>query len=280
MFLSAFVREGVRQYWSRRNAGILLMSQLLLLLLIGMTQLEATATQTLNAPLSKTHHPAFHPHWSIPTFSIVSVTADNSVTIETYNFPPNQDFNVSMGKMWTQGIGGENAGSFNSGAGGSNQYNFTIPASLHGQHQIAIRAQTNHPYPYPYYAYNWFYNNSTTTTLPVTTPPPTTVGYWGIPTLKICAVQKGNNVTIRTNNFPANQTFDVMIGAMGTRGVGGMPVGQIVSGAGGVIEQTFPLPAGYKNEYWLAIRAQTSHANPYYAFNWFYNNDATGFCKP
>ena len=43
---------------------------------------------------------------SIPTFSIVSVVADTSVTIKTYNFPADQTFTVRMGAYGTLGVGG------------------------------------------------------------------------------------------------------------------------------------------------------------------------------
>ena len=42
----------------------------------------------------------------IPTFSIVSVVPDTSVTIKTYNFPADDTFTVRMGAYGTLGIGG------------------------------------------------------------------------------------------------------------------------------------------------------------------------------
>ena len=55
----------------------------------------------------------------IPTFSIVSVVSDKSVTVQTYNLPPNDKFDVTMGQMGTQGIGGYKVTTFDSGSGGS-----------------------------------------------------------------------------------------------------------------------------------------------------------------
>ena len=39
---------------------------------------------------------------------------------------------------------------------------------------------------------------------------------------------------------------------------------------------TYNIPAQLKGSYQIAIRLQTSHAYPFYAFNWFYNNTTTG----
>jgi hypothetical protein len=199
---------------------------------------------------------------SIPTFSIQSVATDQTVTIVTQNFPAGQDFTVTMGPMGTLGINGYVVGTTNSGTGGSFTATYTIPAQLHGSYQISIRLQSAQGY----YSYNWFYND---TTGPYS---PGVVGYTGIPTFKIDSVKADESVTIVTNNFPANQTFTVMMGAYGTLGINGEVVGTIESGAGGTLTKTFNIPDKFKGAYQIAIRAQTAHANPYYAYNWFYNN--------
>lgn len=209
---------------------------------------------------------------TIPTISITSVQAGQTVTIQTYNFPANTTFNVTMGKMGTKGIGGINVGQIQSGGGGSFAATFTIPEGLKTEAQIAIRAQSTHTN--PYYAFNWFYNNNA----PVVNPPTTSPGtvYAGIPTFKVTAVTAGQSVTIQTNNFPANQTFAVTMGKMYTRGIGGINVGQIQSGAGGTLTATFNIPESLENDARISIRAQTAHANPFYAFNWFHNNTTDG----
>ncbi len=56
---------------------------------------------------------------TIPTFSIVSVVTDSTVTIKTYNFPKDLDFKVTMGLYGTKGVGGTLVSTTNSGAGGS-----------------------------------------------------------------------------------------------------------------------------------------------------------------
>ena len=96
------------------------------------------------------------PAGSVPTFIIVSVKRDTTVTIKTANFPANQTFKVTMGPIGTQGLNGTSAGSTNSGSGGSFTATYNIPANLKGSNQISIRLQSTSGY----YSYNWFFNNT------------------------------------------------------------------------------------------------------------------------
>jgi hypothetical protein len=207
-----------------------------------------------NVVMSSTSH--------IPTISIVSVDMDNTVTVRTHNYPANRTFTVRMGEMGTLGIGGIVVDSISSGSGGSFEATFDIPPELQGRHRIAIRLDSTTG---GYYSYNWFYN----TPLPAPSPP-----YVGIPTFKIDSVTRNDSVTIVTHNFPANQTFTVRMGLMGTRGINGHIVGTIDSGAGGVLTETFTIPPALHGLHRISIRAETAHARPYYAYNWFYNTDA------
>jgi hypothetical protein len=217
-------------------------------------------------------------HTGIPTFSIQSVSANQNVTIVTNNFPPNRTFTVTMGAMGTLGIGGTIVGTFDSGAGGTLTHTFDIPAGLHGHSRIAIRAES-----LPFFAYNWFHN--TTAPAPGVAPGVGTGGeiiapITATPTFRICTVNRDGNVTIETRNFPANQTFTVTMGHMGTRGIGGIQAGTLQSGAGGTARHTFDIPTGLHGQSRIAIRAQTGHANPFFAYNWFYNTTTTrDFCN-
>ncbi len=101
----------------------------------------------------------WRPATTVPTIKIIAVVEDESVTFETRNFPADEDFTVTMGKMYTRGINGIEVGSFNSGDGGKLEQTFEIPEELFGSYKISIRASTDHAF--PYFAYNWFYNNST-----------------------------------------------------------------------------------------------------------------------
>ena len=204
-----------------------------------------------------------HPH-PIPTIHITGVQRGQSVSFQTYNYPAGQTFTVRMGKMGTRGVGGEIVGYLDSGAGGSFPASFTIPPALKDEYQIAIRLDSN----LGFYSFNWFYNN-TTGTVGVPDDGP---HYVGIPTFKITAVTEGENVTIETNNFPANMTFYVTMGKMFTQGIGGIDVGKLESGEGGTMTAVFNIPDALKDDGRISIRAQTAHAYPFYAYNWFWNN--------
>jgi hypothetical protein len=202
-----------------------------------------------------------------PTFSITDVVADVSVSIQTYNLPPNQTFTVRMGVYGTRGIGGVVVATTNSGAGGSQKLSYSIPSELKGSYKIAIRMDS----PEGYYAFNWFFNSTTdggvTPTVTPSVPP-----YTGIPTFSILSVVKDKSVSIKTNNFPADKTFTVRMGAYGTLGIGGIVVGSQDSGSGGSFEATYDIPVELKGSYKIAIRMD--NADGYYAYNWFFNNDA------
>jgi hypothetical protein len=206
---------------------------------------------------------------TIPTISISNVVVDQTVTVQTYNFPANQNFVVTMGPFGTQGIGGYVVATTNSGVGGSFSATYNIPDQLKGSNRIAIRLQTTHTN--PYFAYNWFFNNTTGTGgIPPTVPPGPV--YTGVPTFTVCSVVQNQTVTIRTNNYPPNHTFTVTMGPFGTQGVNGYVVGTLNSGAGGQLTATFNIPPQMAGAYRIAIRTQGS---PWFAYNWFYNNTAT-----
>ncbi len=111
-----------------------------------------TKTNTPVPPPTATFAP-----FVIPTFGIVKVTRDTSVTIQTANFPAGQTFTARMGAYGTQAIGGAAVGSVDSGVGGAFSATFNIPAGLRGAQKIAIRLESG----LGYYAYNWFWNNTT-----------------------------------------------------------------------------------------------------------------------
>ena len=202
------------------------------------------------------------PSAAIPTFSITGVVTDQTVTIQTYNFPANQQFTVTMGYRPFRGVGGIVVGTTNSGAGGSFSATYNIPAALRGSYQIAIRLQSASVY----FAYNWFFNN-TTGGLTGGGAGPT---YSGIPTFSIASVVRDQTVTIQTSNFPANQVFTVTMGYRPFRGVGGIVVGTTNSGAGGSFSATYNIPAALRGSNQIAIRLQS--ASVYFAYNWFFNN--------
>ncbi|HZW02711.1 MAG TPA: hypothetical protein VFF68_02190, partial [Anaerolineaceae bacterium] len=246
------------------------------------TSTAVTPTPGATATTSTTATPV--PVTGTPTFGIQSVVADSTVTVLTKNFPANQTFTVRMGEFGTLGIGGTVVGTLDSGTGGSFNATFDIPNGLAGRSRIAIRMDS----PAGFFAYNWFWNSTadaTVTTTPApatatpgaatatpgatTTPVPGT-GYTGFPTFNVQSVVKDSTVTIRTNNLPPNQTFTVRMGKFGTLAVGGEVAGTFDSGAGGVQDVTFNLPAGVKGLSQIAIRIDSNQG--YFAYNWFWNS--------
>jgi hypothetical protein len=208
-----------------------------------------------------------------PTFSIKSVVMNQSVTILTSNFPPNDTFTVTMGKYGTLGIGGVVVDNTNSGDGGSFEVTYTIPSEFMDLNQIAIRLQSPTT---GFFAYNWFFNNTATTTptpQPTPTATPTPSGYSGFPTFSISAVVKDQTVTISGKNFPANDTYSVLMEKYGGRGINGINVGTTTTGTGGSISATYTIPASLVGETRIAIRLQ-SPTSGYFAYNWFWNNTA------
>jgi hypothetical protein len=204
-----------------------------------------------------------------PYINIVSVVADQTVTISAHNFPAHDTFRVTMGYYGSCGIGGVVVGFTDTGSGGSFTATYNIPSTLAGQQRIAIRLQSPTS---GYYAYNWFFNNSTgSSATPTPTPTPSTPGYSGYPYFFITAVVRDQTVTINAHNFPPDDTFTVMMGAYGTYGIGGTVVGTTSTGSGGAFSATYTIPANLAGSYRIAIRL-SSPTSGYYAYNWFYNN--------
>lgn len=246
---SASGQDARRNFISRHRVSSLLLGVMLLLLVV----VGSASSSSL----------------VIPTISITSVVTDESVTIQTHNYPPNQQFQVRMHYMGTLGLGGEVVGTLDSGAGGSLAASYPIPDYLKGQRQVAIRLDSAQGY----YSYNWFWNNSSGSG---GYPPPPSA----IPLISVTGVVQDSTVTITTHNFPPNQIFDVTEGFMGTQGINGIKVGEINSGDGSSQSYTFTIPPELQGQQQIAIRAQTRHANPYYAYNWFWNNTAGSGGQP
>ena len=202
-----------------------------------------------------------------PTFAIQSVVQGSSVTIIETNFPPNDTFWVRMNWMGTQGIAGTVVETVTTDAFGNlSDTTYAIPDFLKNATQIAVRLES----PYSgYYAYNWFYNNTAPSS---SVSPPS--GYIGYPSFAITAVQRDVNVTISPTNFPPNDTFWVRMNWMHTQGIAGAVVQTVTTDANGNLnDTTYPIPDFLKGSYQIAIRLE-SPTSGYYAFNWFYNNNA------
>jgi hypothetical protein len=225
-----------------------------------------------------------------PFTSILNVAGGTEVTLQTFNFPADKDFIVTMGKIGTRGIGGTVVGIQNSGAGGSFIASYPIPAALAGDAMISIRMQSTSS---GHYAYNWFHNSDgnvpvvygaaipttgisslsdtiLTSTNSTASAPTLPLGLF--PTFSITAVQADNTVTITTYNLAAGDTYMVYIGAYGTLGIGGVQVESVESGAGGSLTVTITIPVEWYGADKLAIRLESALSG-YFAYNWFENSN-------
>jgi len=196
---------------------------------------------------------------SVPTITILSVKAGESVKVRGENFPKNTDFTVRMDVIGNQGIGGTVIATTNS-ASGSFEAEYAIPAGLKNERTIAIRLESASGW----FSYNWFTNN---TSSPTATPAPLTGG--GKPYIDIIGVEKNKTVTVQANRFPAGQTFTVRVGPFKDFFKKYVETGTIYSGNGGSFKFSVNLPESVKDVDMITIRLDSKQGA--YAFNAFKN---------
>ena len=97
-----------------------------------------------------------------------------------------------------------------------------------------------------------------------------------VPVFTVTNVEKDSTVTIKTDNFPADHTFIVTMGAIGTRGIGGVEAATTYSGTGGSFTAIYDIPDALKGSGQIAIRLEAT-AGGYYSYNWFWNDEAATF---
>lgn len=200
---------------------------------------------------------------TIPTISIVGVTQDSKVTIQTHNYPANRDFDVRMAERGARGIDGILVGTFNSGTGGSNRYTFDIPQPLSSINQIAIRLDSRTG---GFFSFNWFYNTtagSHASAIPVDVDKDT-------PVIMVVSVKKDTHVTIEGSNFPTDESFDVLMGKYNTQGVDGVKVDTITPDDDGTILDIFEIPDSLNSDSRIAIRVESTVSDKA-AHTWFLN---------
>lgn len=214
---------------------------------------------------------------AVPTFSIVKVVQDESITIRTYNFPAWQLFTVRMDVVGKAAADGIIITQTNSGAGGSFEETYRIPAELKGKLQIAVRLESSNGF----YAYNWFNNvtssipssgsTSSGTITPTTTP--STVFTPKGPYVRVAGVVSNKTVTLDVYNFPANTDFRVRIGPFYNFWKGSVIAATISTGNGGNFRTTINLPDAVRGVDLVTVRLDASGG--YYAYNAFHNVTAS-----
>lgn len=215
---------------------------------------------------------------ALPTFSIVKVVKDDSVTIRTNAFPAYQLFTVRMDKVGNAAVNGIIITQTNSGAGGAFEETYRIPAELRGLPQIAIRLESSSGY----YAYNWF--NNVSTTIPAsggntggTTGGTTSGGTLPFtpkgPYVAVAGVVSNATVTLDIYNFPAWKDVTVRIGPFYNFWKGSVIAATISTGNGGNFRTTINLPDAVRGVDLVTVRLDASGG--YYAYNAFHNVTAS-----
>ena len=211
---------------------------------------------------------SYAPSWKNWNFSVIGVVQNSSVTIKTSNFPDNMLYAVEIGCS-SCGTAAASVGNLDSDKGGTFKQVFTIPAGFSGVTNLWIRlTQTNNSD-----AKTQYFTNATVYGSGGKYYPVYTYKYYNIPTIHINSVVRNSTVTFTTYNFPANHTFTVLMGSMGSRGVNGYNAGTFNSGSGGTMTLTFNIPSQMYGAHQIAIRTQSTSGG-YYSYNWFYNNTA------
>jgi hypothetical protein len=120
---------------------------------VGGTQ-AVSGLATMTIPTATKFLPNFPVIPGVPTFGVMSVVGDSTVTIMTSEFPAKSQYTILMGPYGSRGLGGTMLGTFNTDAGGQMTLTINIPATLKGYSPIDIRIE----FPDGRYAFNFFYN--------------------------------------------------------------------------------------------------------------------------
>jgi hypothetical protein len=185
---------------------------------------------------------AFPVQASAPSFYISNIESDESVSIETLNFPANTTFNVYMGPGGTQGLNGVLVAVTHSGDGGTFGVTYSIPDALKGAFSIDIRLDSDSGY----HMYKNFINRidgSTSKNL---------AGHNLI--LYVVSVVKDTSVTLRSEYFPKGQDFLIRMGRYGTHGLGGDEINTVNTGDSGIFGVTLSIPSDLQGKSPLDVR--------------------------
>jgi hypothetical protein len=117
---------------------------------------------------------------------------------------------------------------------------------------------------------------ATTTPSPTTTPRTPAAA---VPSFEITEVVADKSITIKTANFPAGYTFNVLWGPVGNQGKDGIKSGTLASGRGGELTATLDIPAQVQGMTRLAVRLESTSGG-YFSYNWFNNASRSSGATP
>ena len=215
---------------------------------------------------------------AVPDTSIAAVVKNESVTIQTSDFPANHTFHVLMGYNGTQGINGYLVSKVTTGDGGSFLAKFYIPSQLSGEDVIAIRFESVTEA--KYFTYNWFYNDTATgPSAPIysdnpddSSGPRYNLLPPGFPTFDIVSSVKGSSVTVETRYFPAHERFAVFMQDGDSQAITLYEVSGIETGEGHILTMTFSIPAELRWEEKIKIIFYNIN-DGFRTYNLFYNRN-------
>lgn len=207
----------------------------------------------------------------IPTFSIVSVVPGAVVTIQTYDFPAEMEFDVLIGRYGSYGVDGVKVATQDSDKGGTFTATFNIPVELKDVEMLSIRLENKES---GYYAYNWF-KNAAVPAADATTEPVTEASEEVFhPSFTITSVEMDKSITVQGVGFPKDAEYDVLMGVYGSMGMGGVKTASQKTGSKGEFKATYTIPEDFKGAYMISIRMEST-SSIYYAYNYFYNSTFT-----
>ena len=200
---------------------------------------------------------------SLPTMSVLSLVPGSRIQLQILNLPTYTEFTVTMGPAGDRGLGAPVVAHFNTYGNGNVNYWFEVQTEVREDPFFDVRIDNGNGT----YAYLTVDNTTPVsipadTRTPSPTQTPTPLG-WTITTrtfglIKIIKVQRDGVVVAAIRNMPANTVFTVTIGAAGTKGLGGYPVGSLTTGnaSGVAMVGTFEIPALLRGSDFLDLRVQ------------------------
>jgi hypothetical protein len=200
-----------------------------------------------------------------PFITITAVKVDESATVHATGLPADMTFTVRMGTADVTTATGAVVGEVKSGADGTFDATFTIPAALKGKATIAVRIDAARG---GWFAYNWFTNKTqgtvSGTPVPIPTTTPTSTPTTTTPSspsttasrmfIQVIAVDMNKTITVTAVGFPANVDFQIRVGPFATFSRNQANVATVSSGKGGSFSFNVALPDIVKDITTVTIR--------------------------
>lgn len=194
----------------------------------------------------------------VVNFTILSVKANESITIRTVDFPVRTNFTVIMGKATNKAVNGTISTEISTGVGGKQEFILPIPKELSGLAIIGVRIESKDDYK----AYNWFFNRNQSNEVQPD---------GGLkPGLAFSKVQKNNSVTVEATNLPANTPFRVRVGPYSTFYRDYLTVQTVTTDNKGMATFPIALDKNVKDTDFISVRLDGGTT---YVFGTFHNQD-------